>query len=357
MVLTNSKSCLLLFYLNTCVTLLLGFQLPSPNVKSFTSSSSSHSSLSEFQSYFQTCRTRSRLYMHSQANVRDNLCLKASSSDDDDDGAEAVEAEIVIDNSTPKLQLKHREQVSSYRTSSILYMALALDSWKRRNAVSIFGVGGAAANTINIVSPVSLSAGFVLAAVASRCLISAAENNRLASDTYKRMNLALSLFSLMNLMSHLVSWPFLGGAACFCSLFNTRVALKGWVKGVKGLGSDESRKLYLNSYISELSYGLKTNLKGVITFKSKESIGYFLSFTLVSIIVLHNFLVVPLLWKKNLPRVNALRIASTARLLLAESILFTLMDAANRKRLSGSTFIKLTLGLSATSLAGKDRMN
>lgn len=263
---------------------------------------------------------------------------------------EAVEAEIVVD-STPALQMEQKTQAAAYRTSSILYLALALDALKRKSDILIFG---GATNNLNTVSPVSMGAGFVIAAVSSHCLIGATEHNRLTSDTYKRINLALSAFSFMNFICHMISWPFLGGAACFCSAYNMKVAISGWTKGIKGLGRDKGRSLSRESYMSELEYGLRETWKGAITFKSKEAVGYFISLSMATIVVLHNVIIVPILWQKSLARVNAIRIASTSRLVLVSSLIFTLMDAANRQRLKGSTFIKLNCALAAGSMTGKD---
>ena len=284
-------------------------------------------------------------YSSSFQTMRRNIIALPMASEE----PEAVEAEIVVI-TTPALQLEQKSQAAAYRTSSMLYAALGLDTWKRRADISIFE--GASKN-LSIVSPISMGVGFLIAAVSSYCLIDATEHNRLSSDTYKRINLALAVFSCMNSACYLVTWPFLGTAASFCNFYNISVALNGWTKGIKGLGRDESRLLGYESYLSEVSYGFRKTFESISTIKSKVALGYLISLVMASVALLHNIIILPVVWNKSLARVNAIRIASTSRLFLVSSIIFTLMDAANRGRLKGSTFIYLNISLAVGSLAGK----
>ena len=311
------------------------------------SSSSSSSSLSS--SVVTGLTRRLQFYPHpsfrTSFNSRGNVSFMASAADD----ADVVEADIVVEQTQASSMIRQR-QVASFRTASILYVAMALDCWKKRNDVSVFA--GSISKVLSITPPVSLASGYLLAATSSYLLLHATEQNRLSSDTYKRLNLSLVLFSLLNASAFVVNWPFLGIAACLCNVNNAMVSFNGWRTGVSGLSVDK-RELYSDAYLRELKYGLETNLGGLRIFKSAEAVGYFIAFLLTAITIFHNVLVIPVLWSRSLPRVNAIRLASTARLLLANAVTYTLFDAANRRRLSGSTFINLNFALSAASMASK----
>ena len=319
-------------------------------VHSFSVSSSSSSSSS---SSVVTGRTRRlQFYPHPSFRTsfysRGNVHFMASAADD----ADVVEADIVVEQTQASSMIRRR-QVASFRTASILYVAMALDCWKKRNDVSVFA--GSISKVLSITPPVSLASGYLLAATSSYLLLHATEQNRLSSDTYKRLNLSLVLFSLLNASAFVVNWPFLGIAACLCNVNNAMVSFNGWRTGVSGLSVDK-RELYSDAYLRELKYGVETNLGGLRICKSAEAVGYFIAFSLTAITIFHNVLVIPVLWSRSLPRINAIRVASTARLLLANAITYTLFDASNRKRLSGSTFINLNFALSAASMSSKFSM-
>ena len=277
---------------------------------------------------------------------RDNLTIRKMSNNDYD---EVVEAEIVLEN-TAESQKAKNSQVSSYRTGSFLYAAMALDAIKRRNDLSIFS---GAAISMSITSPISLAVGYLLAAVSMYCLKSAAEHNRLSSDTYKRMNFALVLFSIINIDAQFTNWPFIGTSAFFCQIYNCLTCVNGWLKGVRGLGSSDGAGLTADSLINELKYGMKTNVKGVMKIEDRASMGYLLSLAMTSSVILHNVIIIPVLWGKSLARVNAIRMAATTRLLLVSALIYTLLDASNRGRLKGTTFISLNMTLSVCSFLGK----
>mmetsp|Transcript_10941 Transcript_10941/g.16504 ORF Transcript_10941/g.16504 Transcript_10941/m.16504 type:complete len:398 (+) Transcript_10941:71-1264(+) len=286
-------------------------------------------------------------YAVAKVRKRETLTTKSMSNKEDDDSIDAVEAEIVLENTVESRRAKN-SQVSSYRTGSLLYAAMALDAIKRRNALSIYS---GAAMSMSIVSPISLAAGYLLAAASMHTLISAAEHNRLSSDTYKRMNLSLILFSIINIDAQFTNWPFIGTSALLCQIYNGFTCVNGWLKGIRGLGTSDGAGLTADSLICELRYGMKTTIGGIMKIENRISMGYVLSLAMASLVILHNVIIIPALWGKSLARVNAIRLTATSRLLLVSALIYTLLDASNRGRLKGTTFITLNTALSVCSFA------
>jgi len=105
-----------------------------------------------------------------------------------------------------------------------LSVALTLDTVKRRALL------GASAE--NFLWPAS---GTLLACVAFWRLKGATENGNLHSETYKSLNLGLTIYSAFMLAAYLISFPFLGASGAAVHLYSIVVGFYGWVVGCQGV--------------------------------------------------------------------------------------------------------------------------
>mmetsp|Transcript_3238 Transcript_3238/g.4721 ORF Transcript_3238/g.4721 Transcript_3238/m.4721 type:complete len:340 (-) Transcript_3238:47-1066(-) len=176
--------------------------------------------------------------------------------------------------------------------------------------------------------------GFVLAGGVSYILLGAAVNNRLSSDTYKRLNLGLFTYGLFALFAgNFMKFPKIWSAACIITMINS---IKGYGYGLKGweLKPTCAKEDFLN--------GIKSNTKTLLKIPNLNSAGY-----LAGTITLAT-----LLFTKCREIINAIQ-SSTDTYMMGESlfrlsifyiltlIMFTLKDASDRNRLEGTTFIEL----------------
>ena len=151
--------------------------------------------------------------------IRDRpLC---STSDDNDEVVTEVE---IVPIQTNDASAFVAGQSKGYRTCSLLSIALAFDTYKRRTLLS------ASAN--NFLLP---SAGSIIACIAFWRLKDATENGRLHSETYKTLNLGLALYSTLTLAAYMVSFPFLGASGAAVHLYAVVISAYGWVVGCQGV--------------------------------------------------------------------------------------------------------------------------
>ena len=230
-----------------------------------------------------------------------------------------------------KIEGRKKRVIAGYRAIIATYFAAGILTAKASGlSISLLRVLGG-----YLVLPTGLS----------YILISAAENNRLGSDTYKRMNLALFQYGVLG--SLIVG---LGkgrnkilALALLLSIINS---VKGYTYGV--LGWDKMKDA---SLVDDIFKGTIDTMKGFLSLpKYINSFGYLAVTTMMAALKLQKLVeVVKFFNTSGLVEGLAMPLAQFNRLALVTLSLYTLKDAADRKRLGGTTFIELNL-LCALSL-------
>ena len=187
--------------------------------------------------------------------------------------------------------------------------------------------------------------GPLLASGVSYTLIGAADNSRLSSDTYKRLNIALFEYGLVGffLSSILGSmYPAVWAATCFIAVVNS---IKGYGYGLKGWKLEDA--CAKEDFIS----GMKSNLKCITKIPNLKSAGYLAATLLVGTLKLAKLFEVFNLMKNGAGSYAVrTRLFRATKLMMLTIVMFTLKDAADRDRLDGSTFIELN-ALASVSFA------
>lgn len=195
-------------------------------------------------------------------------------------------------------------------------------------------------------------AGYACAAALFDTLQTANAAGRQGSDTYKRLHLALAMFSIVNLAA-------LPGEAGFfrasqqqqvMNLLSTirtlgaTVAVAGWISSVK------------KPIVKELTSGFVETMKGLRVVNRKKALSYRNSLLIVLCAGISSFFQGRFLlsYQKDFLKSNfeiSLQWSAVARLSMLAAMIFTLKDAAERDRLDGSTFIKLNVLVGLVSVA------
>jgi len=187
----------------------------------------------------------------------------------------------------------------------------------------------------------------------------AAMKSRLDSETYKRLNLALTLFALLSVVGYqysptsLAQWR-IGGLSRpdltiadilrspfggYTGIIGAFAGWQGWRKGIASGGK---------SMIAELKEGF-ASLPGML-FKPKNIVGasYSVLLGLQLLLFSININIVASFMPTPLSTLSAVLYAAAPEVLVASSLV-TLLDAANRNRLNATTFRHLNMGLFLTS--------
>ena len=180
----------------------------------------------------------------------------------------------------------------------------------------------------------------------------ATSHDRLNSDTYKRLNLSVISYSLLQLLMPVTS---LGISE---KLFFKGPALLALVNGVKGygygvLGWDKSKER--TAITTDIKEGVLSTIQGMTKIETK-SIGYWIGTLFLGIMSafkakeLLALLLFPNAETPTTPIMLLSRISRFARLGLMTSVMYTLKDACDRDRLNGTTFVQLNYLISAAFL-------
>eukprot|EP00560_Eucampia_antarctica_P003952 CAMPEP_0197837914 /NCGR_PEP_ID=MMETSP1437-20131217/33721_1 /TAXON_ID=49252 ORGANISM="Eucampia antarctica, Strain CCMP1452" /NCGR_SAMPLE_ID=MMETSP1437 /ASSEMBLY_ACC=CAM_ASM_001096 /LENGTH=287 /DNA_ID=CAMNT_0043445345 /DNA_START=158 /DNA_END=1021 /DNA_ORIENTATION=+ len=176
----------------------------------------------------------------------------------------------------------------------------------------------------------TLRSELLLLAGMSYILSGAAQNSRLTSDTYKRMNLALGLYSVTSLfvLNKNLTVPIQKKMAILSSILACIHSIKGYGYGI--LGWDKKKNL-LKTLPQELKQGVSNTVKQLLVIppSSLKSFGYQLMTFFAIAIAACQF--------------NKANYAISANNVLLSTITLTLKDAADRNRLEGTTFIQLNI--------------
>ncbi|GAX20906.1 hypothetical protein FisN_1Lh440 [Fistulifera solaris] len=200
-----------------------------------------------------------------------------------------------------------------------------------------------------VASKVGGATGYGLAAGLCYILEGAYDNNRLGSDTYKRLNLGLFAFMVLGLFAIPGEAGFLPSAVgamimsvllTVVRLYGVALAWKGWEYGV-GAGS-------LKGLWDEIVNGTKETVKGLRVKNQRKALTYRNMLFLILMGSISSFFDGIFLLRylkefgKSLFEVS-LKVSAVGRLLMITTMVYSLKDAAERDRLTGTTFIQLNL--------------
>jgi len=220
-----------------------------------------------------------------------------------------------------KIEGRKKRVVMGYKAMALAYALVAVKS-----AVS----GGITPNLTHMV------AGYILMPIGlSHILAGAASHDRLGSDTYKRMNLAMLLYGIIGL--GLISLGDIKRNALFAVAFGLTCinTVKGYVYGVLGLDKKGDTSL-----AADLLDGGKDIITDYFTLSKKPSALLYQEST-------YSLSVMKLLKAKEIfesiqsKSFSIGALARLNRLVLFSLMTYTLKSAADRDRLGGSTFIQL----------------
>mmetsp|Transcript_19808 Transcript_19808/g.32479 ORF Transcript_19808/g.32479 Transcript_19808/m.32479 type:complete len:358 (+) Transcript_19808:15-1088(+) len=222
-----------------------------------------------------------------------------------------------------KIQGRKKRVVMGYRAMTALYIAVFLYSASKSIAPNTL---------LAITSYVAMPAGL------SYILVGAAKHDRLGSDTYKRINLSLLEYAVLGLSVFVLS----GGGnpilkvAYIITLINT---IKGYAYGVLGL----DKKSGSDTLFQDFMKGVKSTIKGICSDpKNMKSFGYWSATLMVASMKLLKLKeIVHAVTSAVAAKDIAMLLARFNRLSLLALMIYTLKDAADRDRLSGTTFIQL----------------
>ncbi|KAL7540049.1 hypothetical protein ACHAXR_009822 [Thalassiosira sp. AJA248-18] len=237
----------------------------------------------------------------------------------------AQDGEDAISDGDGKIEGRKKRVIVGYKAMMITYLTVGL--------LSVVKAGVTPFLLCMIAGQVAMPAGI------SYIMISAAKHDRLSSDTYKRLNLALLEFGLIG-----VSISAIGGrkqdALLTLSFVLTVInSIKGYTYGV--LGWDKQTETTLPKDL--LKAGTKDTVKGFITVpKNFKSFTYMAATAMVaSLKLLKLNEIVKFVQANSITAGLAPLLHRFNRLAFFTLMLYTVKDAADRDRLGGTTFIQL----------------
>jgi len=297
----------------------------------------------------QPCRNSRSLFRSSSSSSSSSRLVRSSSDDSfsfGDDGG--------LDNLSPpdrKVQLSRY-----YRGGQGLFGAIGLLLLLMPDRTM----------TTMLASKCGGAAGYGMASGLCYILENANDNDRLSSDTYKRLNLGLLGFCLLGLLAVPGEAAFLPAVAptlalaivtTSVKLYGTVVSYLGWKRGIS-TGStsffldDETGSVAVLTEVKklgrELYSGAQETLKGLVVQNKKKALTYrncllLVSFGVVSAVMEGLF---NIRYRTTFHRSwfeISLQASAVARLFMVSTMIYSLKDAAERDRLTGTTFIQLNV--------------
>ena len=224
-----------------------------------------------------------------------------------------------------KVEGRKKRVILGYAATSMSFLALAVLGliMKGVNPASLYFICG----------NLSLPAGVAY------ILISAAANDRLSSDTYKRLNLALMEYGVIGLSTiALVEERRRNPLLWLPFLLATVNSVKGYAYGV--LGWDKQKDTGL---VRDLLSGTKSTIQGIFSIpKNIKAFVYLAATVTVGGLKLAKLVEIVKLIQGGTGMAEITPTLSRfVRLAFTTMILYTLKDAADRDRLEGTTFIEL----------------
>jgi hypothetical protein len=288
-------------------------------------------------------------------SLRMSSSSSSSSSTNSEDGKEQQQQL-----QQKKIDGRKKRVVIGYRLAMVLYsgigMAMLLGP-TCQNGLSMLSMAG------------NYAAGPIMAATLCYILSNAASNNRLSSETYKRANIYLSQYGFVYLCAAaLVKWcssclglPLSGGTkkltspvlllASFVALVN---GIKGFTYGAKGLDKQQNKNTTLLADFVDVFVTTSIRILSVVP-KSLASLGFLFATTFAATLqlatlldIFRNLLIPEVLatlatsgasFSITSMGLTASKMIQFTRLSLLTCICLTLKDAADRNRLTGTTFI------------------
>jgi hypothetical protein len=196
------------------------------------------------------------------------------------------------------------------------------------------------------------AAGFALAAGICHILRHASLEDRLHSDTYKRLNLGLlgfcglgfaALPAEAGFLNSYLGTRVLAGILFLLRVYGCIVAWNGWRRGIT---------LSKSTFASEFLMGIKSTIKGLKVQSAKKALTYRNCLLLISCGIVSCFMegLFFIRYQQAFSRTwfeITLQWSAVARLFLISTMIYSLKDAAERDRLTGTTFIQLNLMVGA----------
>jgi len=262
---------------------------------------------------------------------RNNSLLDMSSSDSDEEAKHAnSEAEDGDDKKMAKKVVGRKKRVVvGYTLASVLYLLTAVRAILTQN------------NQLSVGTIAYASCGSVLASGLAFIQKGAAENDRLRSDTYKRLNIFMAwhgfLVSIITLKALFGPDPL----ALMTNVIAMVNSIKGYGYGARGWTLREGVP-----FVEDLTQVVKNTVQGMIgSFpQNMKSIGYFLGTATVGTLKISKGMEVGKLLIQSGGSISFLvgtRLFRCTKLGLLAVCMYNLKDAADRDRLNGTTFIQL----------------
>ena len=200
----------------------------------------------------------------------------------------------------------------------------------------------------------ALCSGPLVVGSISHILEGAADHDRLSSDTYKRLNLYMILYGIVNLVTRIFggSSGGIGPLSIIAPLLLTINSIKGYGYGVLGYAKDNGKSIIedlVNGFNSTLGILIKIN------FKNLNAIGYLLaSWFVVSFKFKELINIVDIIVSNGGSNNVLTKLTGYVNYALLSCVVISLKDACDRNRLLGTTFIKLNFlsGIIFSSLSG-----